>query len=228
VVLSEAGDTLSRAEHASGRDEVSHLACLPQRKVELAEAQAEEKIAENQAQAVLSQRAKLRLEQRNREVEELQGQLTDLQSKLTERGLMITLGDVLFETGRANLKPGAQQRLVNLVRFLLYHPDRKVVVEGHTDDRGAAGFNLELSKRRAESVRAFLIRSGASPERIAAAGYGEAYPVASNRSPAGRLQSRRVEIYLPSPGQKEIRRERRTPAGAAGLMPWAATEGRRH
>jgi OOP family OmpA-OmpF porin len=216
VALSEAGETLSRAEQASGRDEVTHLAYLAQRKVEIAEATAQGKMAENQAQGLLSRRDKLLLEQRNREVQELQGQLTDLQSKMTERGLMITLGDVLFETGRAGLKPGAQQRLINLVRFLLDHPDRKVSIEGHTDNRGSESYNMGLSQRRAESVRAFLIRSGVSPERISAEGLGEAYPVASNDTPAGRLQNRRVEIYLPTPGQETAGHGRAMPAGGSG------------
>jgi OOP family OmpA-OmpF porin len=216
VALSEAGETLSRAEQASGRDEVTHLAYLAQRKVEIAEATAQGKMAENQAQGLLSRRDKLLLEQRNREVQELQGQLTDLRSKMTERGLMITLGDVLFETGRAGLKPGAQQRLLGLVRFLLDHPDRKVVIEGHTDNRGSEPYNMGLSQRRAESVRAFLIRSGVSPERISAEGLGEAYPVASNGTPAGRLQNRRVEIYLPTPGQETAGHGRTVPAGGSG------------
>jgi OOP family OmpA-OmpF porin len=161
----------------------------------------------------LSQRDKMLLEQRNREVEELQSQLAGLQSRMTERGLMITLGDVLFDTARASLRPGAQNRLYNLVRFLLDHPDRNVVIEGYTDNRGSESYNMGLSQRRAESVRAFLIRSGVSPERISAEGFGEAYPVASNSTPAGRLQNRRVEIYLPTPGRETAGRERTMPTG---------------
>jgi OOP family OmpA-OmpF porin len=213
VALAEAGETLSRAEQGSGRDEVAHLAYLAQRQVEIAEAEAQGKMADNQARSLLSRRDKLLLEQRNREVRDLQGQLADLRSQMTERGLMITLGDVLFETAKAGLKPGAQNKLYNLVRYLLDHPDRNVAIEGHTDNQGSESYNLELSQRRAESVRAFLIRSGVSPERISTEGFGENYPVASNATPAGRLQNRRVEIYLPMSGQETTGRERALPAG---------------
>jgi OOP family OmpA-OmpF porin len=206
VPLAEAGQALRQAEQASSRDEANHLAYIAERKVDIAEAEAQGKLAESEAQQLLGDRDKLLLEQRNREVQDLQRQLAHLQARNTERGLMITLGDVLFATGRADLKPGTQQRLSELVRFLLDHPDRQVVIEGHTDNRGPEDSNLDLSQRRAEAVRAFLIRAGVDAARISAQGYGEAYPVASNHRPAGRLQNRRVEIYLPMPGQETVRR----------------------
>lgn len=217
VALSEAGQTLSQAEQASGRDEAAHLAYLAQRQVEIAEAEAQGKMAEHQARSLLGRRDKLLLEQRNREVRDLQSQLADLRTQMTERGLMITLGDVLFETDKAGLKPGTQNRLYYLVRYLLEHPDRNVTIEGHTDNRGSGSYNLDLSQRRAESVRAFLIRSGVSPERISAEGLGEAYPVASNETPAGRLQNRRVEIYLPMSGHETAGRRRALPTGGSGM-----------
>jgi outer membrane protein OmpA-like peptidoglycan-associated protein len=206
VPLAEAGQALRQAEQASNRDEANHLAYIAERKVDIAEAEAQGKLAESQAQKLLGDRDRLLLEQRNREVQDLQRQLAHLQAQNTERGLMITLGDVLFETGRADLKPGTRQRLSELVRFLLDHSDRQVVIEGHTDNRGSTDSNLELSQRRAEAVRAFLIRAGVDAGRISAQGYGEAYPVASNNTSAGRLQNRRVEIYLPTPGQEAVRR----------------------
>jgi OOP family OmpA-OmpF porin len=201
VALSEAGQALSRAERASNHDEVSHLAYIAQRKVEMAEALAEGKAAESQSQELLGQRDKMLLEIRNREVQELQAQNT-------ARGMMVTLGDVLFETAKAGLKPGAQQKLYQLVSFLEAHPDRKVVIEGHTDSRGSESYNEDLSQRRAEAVQDFLIRNGIDPARITAQGYGEAYPVASNGTPAGRLQNRRVEIYLPTAGEDAAGRRR--------------------
>lgn len=201
VALSEAGQALSQAERASGRDEITHLAYIAQRKVEIAEALAQGKAAEAQSQELLGERDKVLLEIRNREIQELQAQSTP-------RGVMVTLGDVLFETARANLKPGARQRLYQLASFLEAHPDRKVVIEGHTDSRGSESYNEELSQRRSESVQDFLIRSGIDPARITAQGYGEAYPVASNDTPAGRLQNRRVEVYLPTPGEDVAGRRR--------------------
>ncbi|MGZ8243331.1 OmpA family protein [Methylomagnum sp.] len=204
VALAEAGQSLRLAEAASGQDEITHLAYLAERKAEIAQAEAQTQVAANQAKALLGKRDELLLEARNREVRELRERL---QAQNTARGPMITLGDVLFETGRAGLKPGAQQRLYELARFLLDHPERRVIVEGHTDSQGSESYNFDLSQRRAESVRAFLIGAGVNPERIGAEGLGESYPVASNNTSAGRLQNRRVEIYLPMPGQEGAGRE---------------------
>lgn len=199
VTLAEAGQALRQAEEASGQDEITHLAYLAERKAETAEAQAQAQVAANQAKKLLGERDKLLLEVRNQEVQELRERL---QAQETARGPRITLGDVLFETGRAGLKPGARQRLYELARFLVGHPDRRVIIEGHTDSRGSESYNLGLSQRRAESARAFLIEAGVDPGRVSAAGLGEAYPVASNGTSAGRLQNRRVEIYLPTAGQE--------------------------
>lgn len=91
---------------------------------------------------------------------------------------------------------------MRLAEFLRAHPAIAVRIEGFTDSRGTASYNAELSERRARAVAEFLVRSGIDPERISARGYGDAYPVASNSTQAGRLQNRRVEIYLSQPGQR--------------------------
>jgi outer membrane protein OmpA-like peptidoglycan-associated protein len=98
-------------------------------------------------------------------------------AKRTNRGLVLTLGTCCFETGRRNLKPGAVQNLSSLV-FFRDHPDRNVIIEGHTDDVGGDAYNQQLSQQRAESVRSLHASSGIGPERIIARGMGEALPVA--------------------------------------------------
>ena len=122
--------------------------------------------------------------------------LSDLEAKQTERGLVVTLGDVLFETGRAELKPGAQRNLDKLVAALSQHSNTTVAIEGHTDSVGESDYNLELSNRRGMSVEQFLTSHGIDRSRLSTRGLGEEYPVASNDDVAGRQQNRRVEIII--------------------------------
>jgi len=122
--------------------------------------------------------------------------LSDLEAKQTERGLVVTLGDVLFETGRAELKPGAQRNLDKLAAALNEHSTTSVAIEGHTDSVGEADFNIELSRMRALSVEQFLTNRGVESSRFTVRGLGEEYPVASNDDNAGRQQNRRVEIII--------------------------------
>ena len=130
--------------------------------------------------------------------EDLQKQLADLQSKMkqTDRGLVLTLGDVLFEFNKAELRAGTLRNLYPLVSFLKENPSRAVTIEGYTDDVGAESYNLDLSERRAEAVRRFLLENGLDRDRITARGLGEADPVASNSTESGRQMNRRVEIVI--------------------------------
>lgn len=137
-----------------------------------------------------------------KELEKLKQQLAELQAKQTERGLVLTLGDVLFATGKADLMPGAMRSLDKLVAFLQENPERNILIEGHTDSRGTESANLALSQRRAESVRSALAGRGIDGGRIATTGYGEAYPIASNDTVAGQQQNRRVEITILEKGVK--------------------------
>lgn len=156
---------------------------------ELADARTEEaELARREAQALKAQ------------VADLQSELSDLETRETERGVVVTVGDVLFEVNKADLKAGAIRNLDTLVEFLQGYPDRKIRVEGHTDSTGAADYNLGLSQRRAQSVRDLLVDRGIGPGRITTEGLGEEYPVASNNTGAGRQQNRRVEIILLKPG----------------------------
>lgn len=131
--------------------------------------------------------------------ERLKQELAALQAQQTDRGMVLTLGDVLFDTGRAELKAGAFNTIDRLATFLRENPERRVAIEGHTDSVGSDSFNQGLSQRRAESVRAALSSRGIDGARITAQGMGEAVPVANNNTAEGRQRNRRVEIIIPNP-----------------------------
>ncbi len=126
----------------------------------------------------------------------LERELTDLKGKKTDRGVVVTLGDVLFDTGKATLKPGAYSMIDRLATVLKEDPQRKVLIEGHTDSVGSDEYNQDLSQRRASSVQAALFERGVEASQISTIGKGETTPVASNDSPVGRQQNRRVELVF--------------------------------
>jgi outer membrane protein OmpA-like peptidoglycan-associated protein len=127
---------------------------------------------------------------------QLEAQLKDLNAKKTERGLVVTIGDVLFETDRAQLRADGMRSVDKLVTFLNEYPQRSALVEGFTDSVGSESHNMELSRRRADSVRTALVDKGVGRGRITTQGYGESHPVAGNDSSSGRQMNRRVEIVL--------------------------------
>jgi outer membrane protein OmpA-like peptidoglycan-associated protein len=126
----------------------------------------------------------------------LQSEVDALKAKPTDRGLVLTLGDVLFDTGRAELNPGATRNLDQLVQFLTAHPERRVEIDGYTDSVGTDSFNLDLSQRRADTVKSVLVSQGIDPARIVTRGYGKEYSVASNAESSGRQLNRRVEVVI--------------------------------
>lgn len=130
------------------------------------------------------------------EADDLQREIAELNAMPTDRGLVVTLGDVLFDSGKSNLRGGAASNLGKLADFLNRYEDRMVVIEGHTDSVGGEDFNLSLSQRRADSVKSYLVKEGISPGRVATHGRGEEFPVSGNDSPAGRQQNRRVEVII--------------------------------
>lgn len=130
---------------------------------------------------------------------ELQQQIDVLQAKKTDRGLVLTLGDVLFTSGQADLKVGSTGNLNKLVAFLNRYPDRTVVIEGYTDSVGGEDYNQGLSERRADAVKSYLTGQGISSMRLSASGKGKNDPVAGNDSAAGRQQNRRVEVVISDP-----------------------------
>jgi outer membrane protein OmpA-like peptidoglycan-associated protein len=127
---------------------------------------------------------------------ELQRQLEILQARPTDRGLVLTLGDTLFATGKAELKSGATANLDRLTAFLNEYPQRTAAIEGFTDSMGSEEFNQGLSQRRADAVKGYLVGQGVETTRLTSAGRGENAPVADNESAAGRQQNRRVEVVI--------------------------------
>jgi outer membrane protein OmpA-like peptidoglycan-associated protein len=126
----------------------------------------------------------------------LKAQLADLDAKQTERGMVVTIGDVLFDNNSAVLKSGANSSVQRLAAFLLAYPQRNALIEGYTDSVGSMESNQTLSERRANSVRAALVAGGVLPQRLGVAGYGEGYPLGDNQTVQGRVANRRVEIVL--------------------------------
>jgi outer membrane protein OmpA-like peptidoglycan-associated protein len=131
-----------------------------------------------------------------RETDDLQRQIAELNARETDRGLVVTLGDLLFETGKSDLKGGAAGNLNKLSTFLNEYPDRSVLIEGHTDDVGSEESNFNLSQRRANSVKSYLVRQGIESARLSTSGLGEGSPVAGNDTSTGRQQNRRVEVII--------------------------------
>lgn len=130
---------------------------------------------------------------------DLQAQLLALEGKQTDRGMVLTLGDVLFSTGRSDIKPGGVSKLNRLTAFLAQAPDRSVRIEGHTDNRGGQELNQVLSQRRAESVATYLTGHGIQSGRVTAVGQGYSSPIADNKTEAGRQANRRVEVIISNP-----------------------------
>jgi OOP family OmpA-OmpF porin len=132
----------------------------------------------------------------------LSRELAALKARETEHGLVLTLGDVLFTPNQSEPTPAAMRKLSPFVTILKDQPQRSIRIDGYTDSSGTASSNLDLSQRRADAVRDFLIDNGISPRRITARGYGEADPVASNATLAGRRENRRVEVIVPREGRR--------------------------
>jgi outer membrane protein OmpA-like peptidoglycan-associated protein len=131
-----------------------------------------------------------------RQAAEATAELEALKATPTPRGLVLTLGDVMFDTGRSELKSGGMRKIDQLAQFLTEHPERRVQIEGFTDSVGTDAYNEELSQRRADAVKAALVSRNIDPARISTQGYGKAYPVASNTDSGGRQLNRRVEIVI--------------------------------
>jgi len=158
--------------------------------------EAEQATAAAKAQAADAEAARQQALAAQAQTEDVQRQLAELQAKQTDRGMVLTLGDVLFDTGAATLKPGAESVMERVATFMEKNPETKVMIEGHTDSRGSDEYNQELSKRRAAAVQDALASRGIDRSRVEALGKGEGFPVASNDSNAGRQQNRRVEIVF--------------------------------
>ena len=212
--LEAARKSLQQAEIALQQKQplatVDHLAYLARRHAEAGEARVSEAHSRQEVARAQEDRNKILMDARSREAQNAQAQsqsaqaqlasaqqqLADLQAKKTDRGMVVTLGDVLFDTGQATLKPGANLALNRLAIFLSANSQTKIIVEGHTDSRGSDEYNEVLSERRARAVATELMSRGISTDQLQTLGRGKGYPVASNDTPEGRQQNRRVEIVF--------------------------------
>lgn len=219
VALRQAKETLSRAETAwrgrEGEATTAHLAYMALKRAQIAQAlagreatiaaalgrgQDTEALRRAQSEAERARREAMsyqaQLEQQQAQLREAQQQLAELEPKQTERGIVLTLGEVLFPFNSAELQPGNERTMDRLAQYLEDNPEYQILIEGHTDSVGASEYNQRLSEQRAETVRAALAQRGISRDRVRATGLGEDYPVASNSEPAGRAENRRVEVVI--------------------------------
>lgn len=218
VALKDAEEAVQAAETVpKDKSLAHHLVWVADHKIDIASAQAQTRLLEDQRKGLSESRETARLDSRTREADlahdeadrakqdadlarqqadDLQRQIAELNAKATDRGLVVTLGDLLFETDKSELKGGAASNLSKLSAFLAKYPDRTVTIEGHTDSVGADDYNLNLSQRRANSVQQFLLAQGITANRLSASGKGENFPVASNDSASGRQMNRRVEVII--------------------------------
>jgi len=178
------------ARVAAGQAERDRIQ-LEARSREVDKAQAQTNAAKMQANAA-SQQAAAATEQASR----LQAEIDQLKATPTDRGLVLTLGDVLFDTGKSELNSGASRKLEQLAQFLSEHKDRRVQIDGFTDSVGSDSYNRELSQRRANAVKNALLTRGIDSTRINTEGYGKAFPVATNADSSGRQLNRRVEVVI--------------------------------
>lgn len=178
---------------------------LTVRTQEASEARTQQSMAEADSAAKTAQLARAeadtraerdRVARRDRTVTDLESQLRDMNARFTDRGAVVTLGDLQFDTGDAHLRPGGQRRIDQLAAFLRNAPQRHAAIEGYTDSVGSAQANQALSDRRAHAVMAALIELGVSAEQLSTQAFGEERPVASNGTAAGRQMNRRVEVVF--------------------------------
>jgi outer membrane protein OmpA-like peptidoglycan-associated protein len=198
------GDIQFEAQVASRNAQIANekiLAAQAQEEIEKGTAErqtvlAEAREAEARQKAQEAQSAQAKAQMAEQRATTLEQELSELKAKKTDRGMVLTLGDVLFDTDRATLKPGAYSTVDRLATVLKEAPDRKVMIEGHTDSTGSDDYNQGLSERRAAAVQTALLERGVSSQQISAVGKGESTPVASNDNAAGRQQNRRVEMIF--------------------------------
>ncbi|MEX0605697.1 MAG: OmpA family protein [Marinobacter sp.] len=194
---------LALLEDDADEEQIEHVAYLAKRHAEIAYEMGERARLQGEIDSAEERREQLVLQMRTgearqaqMEAELLRQQMAELQAEKTDRGMVLTLGDVLFDLNEADLKSSAERTIQQLANFMNEYPERRVKVEGYTDSTGDEGYNQGLSERRAMSVKAALTNNGISSNRIDVAGYGESYPKASNDTSSGRQQNRRVEIVI--------------------------------
>src|SRR4030042_2020498 len=186
-------------------EQAKSVALSEAEKAKRAKMEAEVKAREaeqDRSMALLAAEKAEEAEKAKAEIDELLSQLSDLKAKQTERGIVLTIGDVLFAFDKATLSSEAFRNVDKLADFLKKHPNRSVLIEGHTDSVGSDEYNLGLSGKRADAVKNALVAKGVGEERITPKGYGKKYPVASNNTSDGRQLNRRVEVVVLNEGVK--------------------------
>jgi outer membrane protein OmpA-like peptidoglycan-associated protein len=205
--LRSARNELARAEMLLEEDEevveIEHVAYLANQHAQVAAEQGKRAELQQQIASAEDRRKELELQMRSseaaaalREAEALRQQMREMEAEQTDRGMVLTLGDVLFDLNRADLKASGEQTVQRLAEFMVKYENRRVRVEGYTDSTGEASYNQGLSERRAGAVSYALINMGINRSRVETRGFGEEYPVASNDTSSGRQQNRRVEIVI--------------------------------
>ncbi|MGF6401603.1 outer membrane protein OmpA-like peptidoglycan-associated protein [Pseudomonas frederiksbergensis] len=196
IETKDAFTALNKADQASLKDrkapEINQLAYLAAQKINLAEQTIAGRKAEVDLKKIDAERTQVQLDVRTQQLKALQA----MKAQKTERGEVVTFGDVLFDTGKADLKYGSQRQFRQLADFLQNNPERKVRVEGFTDNVGGDDFNQRLSERRAASVATALVQLGVDRQRIATQGFGKQYPIADNGNAQSRQHNRRVEVIV--------------------------------
>ncbi|MFL1501605.1 OmpA family protein [Pseudomonas sp. O64] len=187
---------LNKADQASLKDrkapQINQLAYLASQKVAFAEQTILGREAEAGLKKIDTERTQVQLDVRTQQLQALQA----LNAKKTDRGEVVTFGDVLFDTGKAELKYNSQNTIGQLAQYLADNPERKVRIEGFTDNVGGDVLNQRLSEQRADAVENALIKMGVDARRLTTQGYGKQFPVADNASAQSRQLNRRVEVII--------------------------------
>jgi outer membrane protein OmpA-like peptidoglycan-associated protein len=197
--LYEANQFINKAESAADEGEkklLDHYVYLSEKHLEIVDKVASRKANEAYIEELTEQRSNMLIQSRTQEAQQARDELETYKTKESDRGKVLVLDNLLFDTDGATLHSGSQRNLDPLVRYLNENPKRKISIEGHTDSDGAASYNMDLSFQRAEAVKSYLVISGIDENRINTKGFGESLPVASNKTAAGKQQNRRVEIVI--------------------------------
>jgi outer membrane protein OmpA-like peptidoglycan-associated protein len=189
---------LTAAKEAQMKAEAEAAALKAKAEADAAAAKAK---AEADALKAKEEAARAEAERSRKAAAELRAQLLDqfnrvLETRDTPRGLVVNMGDVLFDFGKYNLRSEAREKLAKLTGIVLAHPGLKLAVEGHTDSVGGDEANQKLSEQRADAVRKYLIEEGLADASVSSQGFGKTSPVADNDTAAGRQKNRRVEIVV--------------------------------
>jgi outer membrane protein OmpA-like peptidoglycan-associated protein len=201
AVIAEQASRAAMAQAQAQRERVlldarEREAALSRQQAMQSQQQAQMSQQNAQLSAQEAQAAQQQALEAQQQARDAQAQLEALQAKQTDRGMILTLGNVLFDTNEDTLKPGADEIVSRLSQFLQQHPEVKVRIEGHTDSTGTDSYNESLSQRRADAVAMALEHRGIPQPQIQSVGRGKSAPVATNDTSAGRQQNRRVEIIF--------------------------------